>query len=49
MLELFKDASRRNEETSAPVQGPSRPSRGLTIILLERPGIAARLPSLQNA
>ena len=25
MLELHKDASRRNEETSARVQGPSRP------------------------
>ena len=27
MLELHKDASGRNEETSAPVQGPSRPAR----------------------
>ena len=27
MLELHKDASRRNEETTALVQGPSRPPR----------------------
>ena len=26
MLELHKDASRRNEETCAPFQGPSRPN-----------------------